>query len=267
MSKCSDARSTTPRARRSTRARACSACRIPAARRSTAAATGDRRHSRSPSRACRPRLLVQAWAILYAVRDLSPGELAEEADLAASYQRAIVRALVADRSGGRRPDRDRRRRVRELELRRIPYRRSAARLVPTAMIASAARYTAPLPTPRPCPGRIRLAPRRLSSARRPREAQHGDLRQTATCGNRSARAPTRVWWPTRSGSTTAWSASSAVQKSVGSRSRRRWTTAPSTSSTATGPHNVARRRRRASATMTSLDEIKALAMAMTWKCA
>ena len=35
-------------------------------------------------------------ALLYAVRDLSPGELAaRRADLAASYQRAIVRALVA----------------------------------------------------------------------------------------------------------------------------------------------------------------------------
>ena len=62
-------------------------------------------------------------ALLYAVRDLAPtSSSARRADLAASYQRAIVRALV-ERTRGReaadgRTDRDRRRRRRQLRAAR-----------------------------------------------------------------------------------------------------------------------------------------------------
>jgi N6-L-threonylcarbamoyladenine synthase len=89
-------------------------------------------------------------ALLYAVRDLRPEELeARRADLAASYQRAIVRALVerleaakADRIaivGGV---------AANSELRAALRGAVAAPLAlctdNAAMIASAARYTAPL---------------------------------------------------------------------------------------------------------------------------
>jgi tRNA N6-adenosine threonylcarbamoyltransferase len=92
-------------------------------------------------------------ALLYAVRDLAPGELAaRRADLAASYQRAIVRALVeridatgADRVaivGGVAANR---------ELRASLPEATAAPLAlctdNAAMIASAARFTRVLPTP------------------------------------------------------------------------------------------------------------------------
>ena len=92
-------------------------------------------------------------ALLYAVRDLSADELAgRRADLAASYQRAIVRALV-DRVGAAQADR-----VAVVggvaansELRRAL---AGATLAPlalctdnAAMIASAARYVEPLPYP------------------------------------------------------------------------------------------------------------------------
>ena len=92
-------------------------------------------------------------ALLYAVRDLPAGELeARRADLAASYQRAIVRALVerveaagAERVaivGGV---------AANSELRRALPQAVAAPLAlctdNAAMIASAARFTAPLPYP------------------------------------------------------------------------------------------------------------------------
>jgi N6-L-threonylcarbamoyladenine synthase len=92
-------------------------------------------------------------ALLYKVRDLSPEELAERrADLAASYQRAIVRALVERVEatgagtvaivGGV---------AANSELRAALPRAVAAPLAlctdNAAMIASAARYTAPLSSP------------------------------------------------------------------------------------------------------------------------
>jgi N6-L-threonylcarbamoyladenine synthase len=90
-------------------------------------------------------------ALLYAVRDLSPAELeARRADLAASYQRAIVRALV-ERIGATGADR-----VAIVggvaansELRASLSGAHAAPLRlctdNAAMIASAARFTAPVP--------------------------------------------------------------------------------------------------------------------------
>jgi N6-L-threonylcarbamoyladenine synthase len=92
-------------------------------------------------------------ALLYAVRDLAPAELdARRADLAASYQRAIIRALVerVEAAGGER-----------LaivggvaansELRAALPRAVAAPLAlctdNAAMIASAARYTSAVPPP------------------------------------------------------------------------------------------------------------------------
>ena len=93
-------------------------------------------------------------ALLYAVRELAPAELeARRADLAASYQRAIVRALVerVEAAGGR-ARRDRRRRRGELRApRRAARTRVAAPLAlctdNAAMIASAARYVEPVPYP------------------------------------------------------------------------------------------------------------------------
>ena len=67
-------------------------------------------------------------ALLYAVRDLGGEAEARKADLAASYQRAIVRALVertraaAERAGAR-ADRRRRRRRRQLRAARVASRR------------------------------------------------------------------------------------------------------------------------------------------------
>jgi tRNA N6-adenosine threonylcarbamoyltransferase len=92
-------------------------------------------------------------ALLYAVRDLAPGDLdARRADLAASYQRAIVRALVSrlDAAGAER--------VAIVggvaansELRAaLPHAVAAPLPLCTdnaAMIASAARYTDPVPPP------------------------------------------------------------------------------------------------------------------------
>ena len=92
-------------------------------------------------------------ALLYAVRDLAPSELeARRADLAASYQRAIVRALVerveaagADRLaivGGV---------AANSELRAALPQAAAAPLAlctdNAAMIASAARYSSAVPSP------------------------------------------------------------------------------------------------------------------------
>ena len=96
-------------------------------------------------------------ALLYAVRDLGDGAEARKADLAASYQRAIVRALV----GRTREDAERVGRetvavvggvAANSELREsLPGARFAPLALCTdnaAMIASAARYGRPLPYPR-----------------------------------------------------------------------------------------------------------------------
>ena len=141
---CSARRSTTRPARRSTRARGCSASATPAAPRSTGSpATGDPEAYDFPV-ARVPGLDFSfsglKTALLYAVRDLDPDELeARRADLAASYQRAIVRALV-ERAARRRTltptGRDRRRRRRQLRAprrrcpRRSPRRSSSARTMP-----------------------------------------------------------------------------------------------------------------------------------------
>ena len=103
-SRCSGARSTTPPARRSTRARACSASAIPAAPRSSALARGRRPRPRSrfPTRATsglRQGLDFSfaglKTALLYKLRELGEAEAAARAaDLAASYQAAIVDSLT-----------------------------------------------------------------------------------------------------------------------------------------------------------------------------
>jgi N6-L-threonylcarbamoyladenine synthase len=91
--------------------------------------------------------------LLYKVRDLPPEELEERrADLAASYQRAIVRALVerleatgADRVavvGGVAANSELRAALPEAALAPLPLCTDNA-----AMIASAARYTHPVPYP------------------------------------------------------------------------------------------------------------------------
>jgi N6-L-threonylcarbamoyladenine synthase len=86
-------------------------------------------------------------ALLYAVRDLSPEELAErKADLAASYQHAIVRALVADGPtavvGGVAANSELRAALPDAALAPLSLCTDNA-----AMIASAARYVEPLPYP------------------------------------------------------------------------------------------------------------------------
>ncbi len=95
----SERRSTTRRARRSTRARACSGSAIPGG-----AAIDRAGREGDPEAFAFPVARVPGLdfsfsglktALLYAVRDLAPDELERRrADLAASYQRAIVRALV-----------------------------------------------------------------------------------------------------------------------------------------------------------------------------
>ena len=106
MSACSARRSTTRPARRSTRARGCSGSAIPGgAEIDRLAREGDPEAYDFPV-ARVPGLDFSfsglKTALLYAVRDLAPDELeARRADLAASYQRAIVRALVGRRRGGR----------------------------------------------------------------------------------------------------------------------------------------------------------------------
>ncbi len=97
-------------------------------------------------------------ALLYAVRDLPPQELAERrADLAASYQRAIVRALVTRvREAAKQAGRERIAIVGGVaansELRAALPEATAAPLAlctdNAAMIASAARYAEPIPYPR-----------------------------------------------------------------------------------------------------------------------
>jgi len=92
-------------------------------------------------------------ALLYRVRGLSPEELAERrADLAASYQRAIVRALVEriEAAGGERlavvggvaANSELRAALPDAALAPLPLCTDNA-----AMIASAARYTEPVPYP------------------------------------------------------------------------------------------------------------------------
>jgi N6-L-threonylcarbamoyladenine synthase len=92
-------------------------------------------------------------ALFYRVRDLPPEELAaRRADLAASYQRAIVRALVeridaagADRIavvGGVAANSELRAALPDAALAPLPLCTDNA-----AMIASAARYTDPVPYP------------------------------------------------------------------------------------------------------------------------
>jgi N6-L-threonylcarbamoyladenine synthase len=97
-------------------------------------------------------------ALLYAVRDLSEAELeARRADLAASYQHAIVRALVERvREAAERTSRDRIAIVGGVAansaLRTALPEAAAAPLAlctdNAAMIASAARWAEPLPYPR-----------------------------------------------------------------------------------------------------------------------
>jgi N6-L-threonylcarbamoyladenine synthase len=96
-------------------------------------------------------------ALLYAVRDLSPGELERRrADLAASYQRAIVRALVtraheaAEQTGARiavvggvAANSELRAALAEAVFAPLPLCTDNA-----AMIASAARYAEAVPCPR-----------------------------------------------------------------------------------------------------------------------
>jgi len=92
-------------------------------------------------------------ALLYRVRDLAPAELEQRrADLAASYQRAIVRALVerveatgAERVavvGGVAANSELRAALPDAALAPLPLCTDNA-----AMIASAARYTEPIPYP------------------------------------------------------------------------------------------------------------------------
>ena len=136
---CSARRSTTRRARRSTRAPACSGSATRAAARSTGSHATETRSAYDFPVARVPGLDFSfsglKTALLYAVRDLAEDELeARRADLAASYQHAIVRALVERVTRGRRADRaaadrDRRRSRGELGApRRAPGRdRCAAR--------------------------------------------------------------------------------------------------------------------------------------------
>jgi N6-L-threonylcarbamoyladenine synthase len=92
-------------------------------------------------------------ALLYAVRDLTPAELEErKADLAASYQRAIVRALVGrirEAGGGRiavvggvAANSELREALADAALAPLPLTTDNA-----AMIASAARFAKPVPYP------------------------------------------------------------------------------------------------------------------------
>ena len=99
--RCSARRSTTPPARRSTRARACSGSAIRAARRSSGSpATATRTRSGFPTARASSAGLDFSFAglktaLLYRIRDLGRGEAERRrADLAASYQRAIVESLA-----------------------------------------------------------------------------------------------------------------------------------------------------------------------------
>ena len=90
ITRSSGGRWTTPPARPSTRARACSGSAIRAAPRSTAWRAGDREAFEFPrSLPGRSRLQLRGLktALLYTVRDLGEGQPSARADLAASYQR------------------------------------------------------------------------------------------------------------------------------------------------------------------------------------
>ena len=134
---CSARRSTTPPARPSTRARACSGSAIPGG-----AAIDRLAREGDPDAFAFPVARVPGLdfsfsglktALLYAVRDLGPEELERRrADLAASYQRAIVRALAeraraAAGAAGLDDDRRRRRRGRQLGAARLAARMRASR--------------------------------------------------------------------------------------------------------------------------------------------
>ena len=100
-SRCSAARSTTPPARPSTRARGCSGCRFPAVPRSSGSPATATRAAFSFPVARNLAGLDFSFAgvktsLLYKVRELGEQAARERAaDLAASYQAAIVEALAA----------------------------------------------------------------------------------------------------------------------------------------------------------------------------
>ena len=191
-SRSSAGRSTTPPARRSTRAPACSACRSPAARARAAGPRGRPGGVRLPDRGGRrrPGLLVRRAedraALQACATSATRRPRARRADLAASYQHAIVEALAV-------------RCERALEqtgldrlaigggvaangaAARAPGAASASTLgVPeralctdnAAMIASAARFAEPLAVPglprRSTPTRPASAPWREARPLRPR---------------------------------------------------------------------------------------------------
>ena len=157
-SRCSARRSTTRRARRSTRVRACSGSATGRGRDRPARARGRPRGVPVPRR---PRAGLDfsfsglKTALLYAVRELGEADsMLRRADLAASYQHAIVRARRTPR--GRRRERNGRIAVvggaaANSELRAaLPDARFAPLALCTdnaAMIASAARFARPLATP------------------------------------------------------------------------------------------------------------------------
>ncbi len=154
---CSGRRSTMRRGRPSTRARGCSGSAIREGRRSTRS-----RPQGDPSVFAFPVARVPGLdfsfsglktALLYAVRDLSPAELAaRRADLAAGYQHAIVRALVerlhatgAERIavvGGVAANSELRAALPDATLAPLALCTDNA-----AMIGSAARYLRPVPYP------------------------------------------------------------------------------------------------------------------------
>ena len=155
---CSARRSTTPPARRSTRARACSGSAIRAARDRPARARRRPRGVRLPRRARpRARLLLLRAEDGAALRVARPrAERARRSGAPTSPRstsgRSSARSSATRPRGGRRePDRGRRRRRRELGAAR---RAADAALAPlalctdnAAMIASAARYVEPVPYP------------------------------------------------------------------------------------------------------------------------
>ncbi len=157
-----DARSTTPWARRSTRALGCSGSGYPGgAELDRLARDGDPEAFTFPV-AKLPGLDFSfsgvKTSLLYAVKKLQPGELERRrADLAASYQRALVRALVERTDAAAQLLGVERVGVvggvaANSELRAsLPWARAAPLPLCTdnaAMIASAARYVEPLPYPR-----------------------------------------------------------------------------------------------------------------------
>ena len=178
------------RARPSTRARGCSASATRAARRST----GSRRTATpTPSRFPVARVPGLDFsfsglktALLYTVRDLGAEELERRrADLAASYQRAIVRALVERTREAAEPTGAERIAVvggvaANSELRAaLPDAAQAPLELCTdnaAMIASAARFVEPIAYPRYLALEARAPRRRAGTASvRTRGSVPGDL--------------------------------------------------------------------------------------------